>query len=123
MSEGARRDFEIPKTALVTGGGKRIGRAICDALAAHGWSIAVHYHESEEEAEAACTELRAAGAPKAAAIQGDLADAGAVARLLPAAIQALGDVGLLVKSAEVRARRLGDAADRPTRLAYKKLTR
>ena len=54
------------RTALVTGGGKRIGRAICDALAAQGWSIAVHYHESEEEAEAACTELRAAGAPKAA---------------------------------------------------------
>lgn len=101
MSEDARRDYEIPKTALVTGGGKRIGRAVCDALAAEGWSIAVHYHESEGEAEAACKELRAAGAPKAAAIQGDLSDAGAVARLLPAAIQALGDVGLLINSAAI----------------------
>ncbi|GIS65770.1 MAG: hypothetical protein CM1200mP4_1180 [Rhodospirillaceae bacterium] len=34
----------MAKTALVTGAGNRIGRAIASALGAAGWNVAVHYH-------------------------------------------------------------------------------
>lgn len=51
------------KVALVTGAGKRLGRAIAEALAADGWSLLVHYGNSRAEAEsvAAATGGRAVG--------------------------------------------------------------
>lgn len=45
MSEGCRG------FALVTGAGKRIGRAICEYLASEGWSLFIHYNNSFREAE------------------------------------------------------------------------
>lgn len=39
------------KTALITGASKRVGRAIVEMLASYGWSIIIHYHTSEKEAE------------------------------------------------------------------------
>ena len=42
----------VPKAALVTGGARRIGRALCLALAAEGYAVAIHHHRSEKEAEA-----------------------------------------------------------------------
>ena len=39
------------KTCLITGGAKRIGKSICLALANSGWDVAIHYNESEQEAE------------------------------------------------------------------------
>lgn len=55
---------------LVTGGGKRLGAALCLALAEKGRAVAVHYRKSEEEAEAVVKKCKELGA-KAAAIQGD----------------------------------------------------
>ena len=45
------------KTALVTGGAGGIGSAICRALAADGWHVAVAYHHSAEAAEALAKEI------------------------------------------------------------------
>ena len=47
----------MAKTALVTGAGNRIGRAIASALGAAGWNVAVHYHKSRESAAVSYTHL------------------------------------------------------------------
>ena len=60
------------KSALVTGAGRRIGRAVALDLAAAGWRVAVHYNRSEAEARAVADEISANGF-KAATVQADLA--------------------------------------------------
>ena len=89
---------QLPRGALVTGAGKRIGRAIALDLAAHGFAVAVHYNGSAEAAHGVVTEIVAQGG-SAVALQADLADEAAVERLIPAAVAALGPVGVLVNNA------------------------
>lgn len=50
-------EYEGPKTAIVTGGAKRIGAAFCRALAEDGWHLLIHYRSSAAEAEALAAEL------------------------------------------------------------------
>ena len=54
-----------PRTAIVTGGAKRIGAAISRALAAEGWHVLIHYNVSGTEAEALKDELGSASTVKA----------------------------------------------------------
>ncbi len=89
-----------PRTALVTGSAKRIGAAIVRDLAAHGFAVAIHSNRSVDEANALAGEIEAAGG-RAAVVHGDLSDADAVARLVPAARAALGPLTLLVNNASV----------------------
>ena len=49
------------KTALVTGAGKRVGRAIAVAVAKQGANVAVHYHHSETEAKKTAVEIAGLG--------------------------------------------------------------
>jgi NAD(P)-dependent dehydrogenase (short-subunit alcohol dehydrogenase family) len=86
------------KTALVTGGARRIGRAIVEDLAAHGWAIAVHYGRSADEAEALVRAIRGAGG-EAAAVGGDLADTTTLPGIVADAAAALGPLALLVNNA------------------------
>ncbi len=72
--------------ALVTGGARRLGRAIALELAAHGWDVALHYRASADAAQATLHELRERGA-QAHAFAADLADE-AACRALPAAVLA-----------------------------------
>ena len=58
-------------TALVTGAGKRLGRAMALSLGEQGFDVVVHYNGSEEAAEAVAEEIRSKG-QKAVAIQADL---------------------------------------------------
>jgi NAD(P)-dependent dehydrogenase (short-subunit alcohol dehydrogenase family) len=90
----------MPRAALVTGAGRRIGRAIALMLGAEGWAVAVHYHRSRAEAEAVVGEITAAGG-RAAAIAADLTDEAAVKTLVPRAVAALGPLGCLVNNASV----------------------
>jgi NAD(P)-dependent dehydrogenase (short-subunit alcohol dehydrogenase family) len=89
-----------PRTALVTGGAKRIGAAIVRALAHDGWAVAIHCRRSVAEAEALTEGLRGAGG-NAAVVTGDLSDLRTLRGILPAANQALGPVTLLVNNASV----------------------
>jgi NAD(P)-dependent dehydrogenase (short-subunit alcohol dehydrogenase family) len=79
----------MERAVLVTGAAKRIGRAIALALAGEGYAVAVHYGRSREAADALVAEIEAKGG-RACAVQGDLADAQAVARLVPEAAAGLG---------------------------------
>jgi NAD(P)-dependent dehydrogenase (short-subunit alcohol dehydrogenase family) len=88
------------KTALVTGAGKRLGRATALELAAHGVNVLVHYRSSRKEAEQLVGEIRAEG-PKAWALQADLADPRQVELLLPEAIEIAGAVDILVNNASI----------------------
>jgi NAD(P)-dependent dehydrogenase (short-subunit alcohol dehydrogenase family) len=60
----------------------------------------VHYHGSGEEAEAVVAAIEGKGG-RAAAVAADLADEGAVNRLLPQAVEALGPIGVLVNNAAI----------------------
>jgi NAD(P)-dependent dehydrogenase (short-subunit alcohol dehydrogenase family) len=88
----------LPRAALVTGGGKRLGRAIALALADAGFSVGVHYGTDRDAAERTAGEIRARGA-RAAVLHADLMAEREVASLLPAAAGALGPIGLLVNNA------------------------
>jgi NAD(P)-dependent dehydrogenase (short-subunit alcohol dehydrogenase family) len=89
---------QTPRVALVTGAGRRIGRAIALGLAAAGWDVAVHYRASEGEAEDTAQAVRALGR-RATVLQCDLCDEAATRALLGRAIDALGPVSCVVNNA------------------------
>ena len=89
-----------PRAALITGAGRRIGRAIALALGRDGWSVAVHYRGSAAEAESTVAAIAAAGG-RAVALQADLAVEAETAALLPRAVETLGSLGCLVNNAAV----------------------
>ena len=86
--------------ALVTGGSRRIGRAIVLALAHRGHDVAIHHRDSKDDAEAVATEVRALGR-RATVVSADLTDEAEVRALLPAATAALGPLSVLVNNASV----------------------
>lgn len=94
-----------PRTALVTGAGKRLGREIALGLAKAGWHVAVHYRSSESEALQTaqdCLALNAAHSSLSSQtfiFQADLADEAATRQLLPRVVQQLGQVDAVVNSA------------------------
>lgn len=93
------------KVALVTGGSRGIGRAICIRLAREGASVAINYRRDRAMAEA----VRAEIGTDAITVQADIADAGAVANLHRRIVESLGPVDILVNNAGVLQR--GDLAD------------
>jgi len=86
--------------ALVTGGAKRIGRAIALALAGDGWDVAVHYGRSAAEAVDTVRAVEALGR-RAAAVDCDLADAAAVRALPARCARLLGPLACVVNNASL----------------------
>ncbi|SDI62837.1 SDR family oxidoreductase [Lutimaribacter saemankumensis] len=87
--------------ALVTGAGKRLGRAMAIYLAGRGYDVAVHYASSAQDADEVVKTIRDMGR-NAVALQADLLDEGATQALLPAAAEALGGpVTCLVNNASI----------------------
>jgi NAD(P)-dependent dehydrogenase (short-subunit alcohol dehydrogenase family) len=88
-------EFEGPRTAIVTGGARRIGAAIARALTADGWHLLIHCRRSVAEGEALAAELG-----KAKVISADLADPGA-AETIFTALHGLPPARLLVNNASL----------------------
>ena len=92
--------LERPRTVLVTGSARRLGREIALALAAAGWQVAVHYRGSHDEAIKTVADCeRLAGA--SAAFDADLADETAVLALLPRVVAHFGAVDAVVNNASL----------------------
>jgi len=87
-----------PGAALITGGARRIGRAIAWNLARAGYAVAVHAHGSRTQAQDLCAGIVAQGG-RAVAVFADLACLEEVERLVPEATRALGPLTLLVNNA------------------------
>jgi NAD(P)-dependent dehydrogenase (short-subunit alcohol dehydrogenase family) len=88
------------KVCLVTGGAKRLGRAIALEMAGQGCSLALHYHRSALEAKAAQAEIRALGV-ECRLFKADLSQAAQAPSLAKAVIKAFGCCDILVNSAAV----------------------
>ncbi len=89
------------KRALVTGAGKRLGRAMALYLAGRGYDVAVHYATSESEACEVADEIKAMGR-NAVTLQADLLEEPAMAALLPDAAEALGgEITCLINNASI----------------------
>jgi pteridine reductase len=91
------------RAALVTGAGRRIGRAIALGLAGRGARVAVHHHESGDGADAVVATIRAAGG-EAQAVAGDISDPAAPARLVDAVLGRFGGLDVLINSAAIMLR-------------------
>ena len=90
----------LPRVALVTGAGRRLGRAIALGLARAGWDLALHYRHSEQDAIATRDAILALGR-RAVLLQCDLADDAAVRLLAGSAINALGTLTCIVNNASL----------------------
>ena len=90
----------LPRVALVTGAGRRLGRAIALGLAKAGWDLALHYRHSEQDAIATRDAILALGR-RAVLLQCDLADDAAVRLLAGSAIDALGTLTCIVNNASL----------------------
>lgn len=100
MTDASTRRGTRPGAALVTGGGKRIGRAICLSLAEAGFDVVIHYNSSADAAEVVADEVRALGR-RAAVVQADLSDEAQVRTVIPAAVEGLGPLAVLINNASV----------------------
>jgi NAD(P)-dependent dehydrogenase (short-subunit alcohol dehydrogenase family) len=85
-------------TALVTGAGLRLGRAIALDLAKHGWRIGVHHHTSSAEADDLVREIERLGS-KAVAMQADLTREDQLVSLVQRCADRLGPPTCLVNNA------------------------
>ena len=96
-STDTKLDFESRK-ALVTGGSRGIGRAVCLELARRGADVTLIYRSRDAQAEETQAQVRALGR-RALAVKCDLADARDVAAAVDRAAGELGSIDVLVQAA------------------------
>jgi NAD(P)-dependent dehydrogenase (short-subunit alcohol dehydrogenase family) len=96
-------DSSRPRTALVTGSARRLGREVALALAAAGWRVAVHYRGSADDAARTVADCRqlAPDASHIGSFQADLADESQVRGLLPHVIAHFGEVDAVINNASM----------------------
>lgn len=89
--------------ALVTGAGIRLGRAVTEMLAGHGYRVALHHHRHREQAEEVAARLNrdGAGAGRASCFAADLSDPLAMEPLVDAVEREMGHLDALVLSAAI----------------------
>lgn len=84
----------------MTGGARRVGRAVVEDLAAHGFAVAIHCHHSRADADELAASINANGG-RAAVVVADLSQMQAAEGLIEAAENAVGPLSLLVNNASV----------------------
>jgi pteridine reductase len=87
------------KSALITGGARRVGAAIARRLHAAGAAVLIHYRDSEADATSLVAELNAARAKSAAKVKAELLAPIAPRALVGAALESFGRLDLLVNNA------------------------
>src|SRR5579863_5118374 len=86
------------RVALVTGAGKRLGRALALRLASEGADVAVHYGKSEAEAREVVAEIEQLGR-RAAAFPAELTDVAAIQKLVQGVASRFARLDILVNCA------------------------
>jgi NAD(P)-dependent dehydrogenase (short-subunit alcohol dehydrogenase family) len=88
------------RKVLVTGGGMRLGAALCDTFAKTGWQVLCHYRSGEAQAQALCESLRNQGLA-ASAIYADLAQTGDCVAMMATIEREHGPLDCLVNNASL----------------------
>lgn len=91
---------ENQKAALVTGGAVRVGKAIALTLAQHGYDIALHYHRSEENAQAVQAEIESLGR-RCILLPADLSDDTQLNPLIDKTFETFPACDLLINNASI----------------------
>nr|WP_276540413.1 3-oxoacyl-[acyl-carrier-protein] reductase [Salipaludibacillus agaradhaerens] len=86
--------------ALVTGGSRGIGKAICLELAEQGVNVAVNFSGNREKAEAVAEQCRQLGV-EALAVQADVGNADSVKQMIDTVMKAFGSIDILVNNAGI----------------------
>lgn len=86
------------RVALITGGGRRLGKGITIALAEAGCRVIIHYGRSHQEAEATAEELQRRGT-ETACLQADLAEVEQIEKMFATVAERFGRLDILVNSA------------------------
>ena len=92
-------------TVLITGASRGIGRAAALLFGSKGWNVAANYHSNEAAAQSLREELEAMGA-RCLLVQGDVADAVQVRRMVSRVEYAFGGVDVLVNNAGIAQQKL-----------------
>ena len=99
------------KVAIVTGGANRVGGAIVEDLAAHGWAVAIHCNRSRQDADGLAAQIVASGG-HAAVIPANLSDLDSIDDIVRRTVEALGAPSLLVNNAATYERDTFGSLDR-----------
>ena len=89
----------FPKTALITGGAKRLGLYMAKRFAREGWSLALHANSSTDEGQAAVEDLKRLGAKEAHLVIGDFMNEEDVSATYDKAVAEIGPLGVLINNA------------------------
>ena len=95
----------MERVALVTGASRGIGRAVALQLATDGYAVAINYRSRREDAEAVCELIRKQGG-RAMPFACDVSDGDAVAAMVDAVRQQMGEITLLVHNAGIAQQKL-----------------
>jgi len=103
---------DTPRTAIVTGGSRGIGRGIATALGGHGYHVTINYHSNRDAADEAA-QLVADGGGKAHVVQADIGSTADREKLVGETLDAFGRIDVLVNNAGVAPKVRADLLDMP----------